>query len=172
MQTPGRRTGWSRLTEMVAKKRNIPDRSRTCNLRLRRPTLYPIELRGQGARLSTCPIIPQGAALSILCTGAGEPLSQRCWLGFEGTVLTPSAKCHILALWHSRSEWHLALWHSTLFGTWHFGTQPCLALGTLALGTLALQPSLASPLGSLFRAMPSWMSSPCWFGRVPVQLPI
>ena len=27
---------------------NIPDRSRTCNLRLRRPTLYPIELRGRG----------------------------------------------------------------------------------------------------------------------------
>jgi hypothetical protein len=26
---------------------SIPDRSRTCNLRLRRPTLYPIELRGQ-----------------------------------------------------------------------------------------------------------------------------
>ena len=24
---------------------NMPDRSRTCNLRLRRPTLYPIELR-------------------------------------------------------------------------------------------------------------------------------
>ncbi len=24
----------------------IPDRTRTCNLRLRRPTLYPIELRG------------------------------------------------------------------------------------------------------------------------------
>jgi hypothetical protein len=26
---------------------SIPDRSRTCNLRLRRPTLYPIELRGR-----------------------------------------------------------------------------------------------------------------------------
>ncbi len=26
---------------------NIPDRIRTCNLRLRRPTLYPIELRGR-----------------------------------------------------------------------------------------------------------------------------
>ena len=26
---------------------SVPDRSRTCNLRLRRPTLYPIELRGR-----------------------------------------------------------------------------------------------------------------------------
>jgi hypothetical protein len=34
---------------------NIPDRSRTCNLRLRRPTLYPIELRGRN-RKSWCRI--------------------------------------------------------------------------------------------------------------------
>lgn len=27
----------------------IPDRSRTCNLRLRRPTLYPVELRARKA---------------------------------------------------------------------------------------------------------------------------
>jgi hypothetical protein len=26
---------------------NMPDRIRTCNLRLRRPTLYPVELRGR-----------------------------------------------------------------------------------------------------------------------------
>ena len=31
----------------TGKKKNIPDRIRTCNLRLRRPTLYPIGLRGQ-----------------------------------------------------------------------------------------------------------------------------
>ena len=30
-----------------AAKGSIPDRSRTCNLWLRRPTLYPIELRGR-----------------------------------------------------------------------------------------------------------------------------
>ena len=28
------------------RKNGIPDKIRTCNLRLRRPTLYPIELRG------------------------------------------------------------------------------------------------------------------------------
>src|SRR5262249_8793296 len=28
----------------------IPDRIRTCNLRLRRPTLYPVELRGRGCQ--------------------------------------------------------------------------------------------------------------------------
>ena len=32
---------------------SIPDRIRTCNLRLRRPTLYPVELRGLCA---TCPL--------------------------------------------------------------------------------------------------------------------
>ena len=32
---------------------NVPNRNRTCNLRLRRPTLYPIELWGRGDRRGT-----------------------------------------------------------------------------------------------------------------------
>ena len=35
-------------------KRSIPDKARTCNLRLRRPTLYPIELRGLVADRQNC----------------------------------------------------------------------------------------------------------------------
>src|SRR5262249_3862993 len=35
-----------RLNRVGLQSSSIPDRSRTCNLRLRRPTLYPIELRG------------------------------------------------------------------------------------------------------------------------------
>src|SRR6476469_2828071 len=34
-------------TQHFLRSNGIPDRSRTCNLRLRRPTLYPIELRGR-----------------------------------------------------------------------------------------------------------------------------
>ena len=34
-------------------KKSVPGRIRTCNLRLRRPTLYPIELRRQRAGLQT-----------------------------------------------------------------------------------------------------------------------
>src|SRR5439155_17741014 len=37
----------SDLKQFLPERASIPDRSRTCNLRLRRPTLYPIELRGQ-----------------------------------------------------------------------------------------------------------------------------
>src|SRR5437773_10152940 len=45
---------WAALTDAVRYASRIqsrcyviiPDRGRTCNLRLRRPTLYPIELRG------------------------------------------------------------------------------------------------------------------------------
>ncbi len=33
-------------------EKNIPGRARTCNLRLRRPPLYPIELRGHGWSLA------------------------------------------------------------------------------------------------------------------------
>src|SRR5438445_4105843 len=118
MQTPGRRTGWRRLTGNGGpKRRDIPDRSRTCNLRLRRPTLYPIELRGQKGEPSTCPIIPQGAALSISARGVTEPTH---WLGSEGIALEP--------------EWQVPHFGTReVTGTWHSGTQPYLALGTLAL---------------------------------------
>ena len=65
---------------------------------------------------------------------AGAPMR---WLGSEGLgYLATSARCQILALWHSRSEWHLALWHSTLFGTWHFGTRD--TSGTWHSGTRML----------------------------------
>src|SRR5688572_8001045 len=40
------------LAAVLQNKRmtSIPDRARTCNLRLRRPTLYPIGLRGREIR--------------------------------------------------------------------------------------------------------------------------
>ncbi len=43
-------------------KENIPGRIRTCNLRLRRPTLYPIELRGRIA-----------ITLRVICEAVNEP---------------------------------------------------------------------------------------------------
>ena len=50
-----RSTKWKKAMEgfvhgRLAPAENTPDRDRTCNLQLRRLTLYPIELRGQFTR--------------------------------------------------------------------------------------------------------------------------
>lgn len=50
-------------TETITARENIPEWARTTNLRLRRPTLYPIELRGRAA-------VPSGMTPAIL---AGSP---------------------------------------------------------------------------------------------------
>ena len=42
----GRKAWHLAALKYLSRTTNIPDRTRTCNLRLRRPTLYPIELRG------------------------------------------------------------------------------------------------------------------------------
>src|SRR5437870_12445109 len=87
---------------------------------------------GTGCSVSASEWLRQGAS-----EGHGPPVCPGApGLGSEGRVgyLVTSAKCHILALWHSRAS-----------GIWHSGTRPCLALGTLALekrvalGTLALE---------------------------------
>ena len=49
-------SGFSALSPVFSGNPTIPDRSRTCNLWLRRPTLYPIELRG--LRCSHCKWAP------------------------------------------------------------------------------------------------------------------
>ena len=41
----GDRSYFSLTTNYVRAYKNTPDKTRTCNLRFRRPTLYPIELR-------------------------------------------------------------------------------------------------------------------------------
>ncbi len=41
------------LKNFVTSPIGTPDRARTYNLRLRRPTLYPVELRAHGRRLGT-----------------------------------------------------------------------------------------------------------------------
>src|SRR5437868_8763476 len=49
----------------------------------------------------------------------------------SGSGRGTSAKCHILALWHSRSKWHLALWHSRSewhLALWHSRSEWRLAL--------------------------------------------
>jgi hypothetical protein len=43
------------LNEGSTLKVGAPDRTRTCSLRLRRPSLYPIELRARRGRVSDCP---------------------------------------------------------------------------------------------------------------------
>ena len=71
-------------SEVVAVRRfletlavNIPGRSRTCNLRLRRPTLYPIELRGHGLCGHSMAFARRFSSCSITDFG-------RCFAGLEG----------------------------------------------------------------------------------------
>src|SRR5438034_6486259 len=87
-------------------------------------------------------------------SGGLTELTLLAWLS-RASRLTPSAKCHILALWHSRSEWHLALWHSTLFGTWHSGTrlsQRCW----LGFEGSALTPSAKCHILALWHSRSEW----------------
>ncbi len=50
---------------MAREDGNIPERIRTSNLRLRRPTLYPIELRGLGGFLISCTTFRRNLALQL-----------------------------------------------------------------------------------------------------------
>ncbi len=55
---------------------NIPDRARTCNLRLRRPTLYPIGLRGRDCNFYRCKHLCRGKSGWAETTG-GRPQPAR-----------------------------------------------------------------------------------------------
>src|SRR5438045_7597424 len=57
MRAWSRRAGVARSRSGRRTGRNVPDRARTYNLRLRRPTLYPIELREPNARVSRANLI-------------------------------------------------------------------------------------------------------------------
>ena len=57
-------------------KAGAPDRIRTCDLRLRRPTLYPLSYRRAGSRNHT-PAISAQAVGTVAASGFGQNLRQR-----------------------------------------------------------------------------------------------
>ena len=53
--------------ENSASKNGLPDRNRTCDPRLRRPMLYPSELRAANCRATTCAVF----SVRLLASGRG-----------------------------------------------------------------------------------------------------
>ena len=73
----GRRGGKQSLD--TKSRKSVPDRTRTCNLRLRRPTLYPIEPRGPNGNLSDSkchlrPKIRPSIHIQLWCLALQSPL--------------------------------------------------------------------------------------------------
>src|SRR5438552_2647328 len=87
--TPPRRKFPARrwLVNLTTFLTNAACRSRTCNLRFRRPTLYPIELK------LPCPRLCRGTARSIVCATLGSVKRSQSTRPRSGWRLRRGGRC-------------------------------------------------------------------------------